>query len=468
MQSDRTFLRQTLTTAAILSLPTAAILAGLAAMGRLGLWSALALWIIGAGGTALLLRKRMALLLGIKHILDDLGRSADGKVTSITLPDDFLGLGTSIRRLLRVWHDRTAQFDKINREAGSIVDNLPDAIIVVDRAMVARRVNKAASRLLGAELIGRDFATIVRDPGLLEAVGSVLGDGRSRDVELRLPGRVVVDLRAHIEPLPSLPGAESWLLLAFHDQTDVKRTAQMRADFVANASHELRTPLSALIGFIETLRSGADENQDTRRRFLNIMGEQAIRMARLVGDLLSLSRIEMHEHSQPTDAVDLPRIIRSVIDVLQLRARDREITLTIDLPPDLPSIAGDADELTQLVQNLVDNAIKYARPGSAIEIAARRETLPPATARYAENLETVAVSVRDHGEGIPREHLARLTERFYRVDAARSRELGGTGLGLAIVKHIVNRHRGTLSIESTPGQGSTFTVHLPVPDSPTT
>ena len=468
MQPDRAFLRQTLTTAAILSLPTAAVLAGLAAMGRLGPWSALALWIVVAGGTALLLRKRVALLLGIRQILDDLGQSADGKVASIALPDDFLGLGTSMRRLLRVWHDRAAQFDKINREAGSIVDNLPDAIIVVDRAMVARRVNKAASRLLGTELIGRDFATIARDPGLLEAVGSVLRDGSSRDVELRLPGRVVVDLRAHIEPLPSLPGIESWLLLSFHDQTDVKRTAQMRADFVANASHELRTPLSALIGFIETLRSGADENQDTRRRFLNIMGEQATRMARLVGDLLSLSRIEMHEHSQPTDAVDLTRVVRSVVDVLQLRARDREITLTVDLPPDIPSVVGDADELTQLVQNLVDNAIKYARPGTPIEVTARRETRPPTTARHAEGLETVAVSVRDHGEGIPREHLARLTERFYRVDAARSRELGGTGLGLAIVKHIVNRHRGTLSIESTLGQGSTFTVHLPIPDGPAT
>lgn len=462
MQPGLTSLRKSLMTAALLSVPSAVVLVGLTVFGILQLLWAIVLWVGIAGTTAILVRKRVALLLGIRQILDDLGQSAGVKFAPTALPDDFLGLGTSVRRLLRVWDDRAAQLDKINRESESIVDNLPDAIIVVDRVMVVRRANKAASRLLGAELIGRDLATIVREPGLLEAAGLTLQDGQGRDVELRLPGRVILDLRAHLEPLPALPGADSWLLLAVHDQTEVKRTAQMRADFVANASHELRTPLSALIGFIETLRSGADENSETRRRFLNIMGEQSTRMARLVSDLLSLSRIEMHEHSQPTDAVDLPRVIRSVVDALQLRARDRQIAFTLDLPADLPMVAGDADELTQLVQNLVDNAIKYARPSTDIEIRARRETRPPATARHAEGQDVVALSVHDHGEGIPREHLARLTERFYRVDAARSRELGGTGLGLAIVKHIVNRHRGTLSIDSVLSQGSTFTIHLPI------
>ena len=450
----------------MLSLPSAAVLAGLSVSGSLGILPAVALWLLVIAATAALVRKRVALLLAVRQILDDLGQAANIKVSALTLPGDLLGLGTSVRRLVRVWGDRAAQLDKLHRESESIVDKLADAIIVVDHAMTARRANQAATRLLGAELIGRDLATIVRDPGLLQAAALTLGDGVGRDTELRLPGRVVLDLRARLEPLPSLPGAEPWLLLTFHDQTEIKRTAQMRADFVANASHELRTPLSALIGFIETLRSGADENQDTRRRFLNIMGEQATRMARLVGDLLSLSRIEMHEHSQPTDAIELSHIVRSVIDVLQLRARDRQVTFAIDLPPDLPAVAGDADELTQLVQNLVDNAVKYARSGTEVVIRARPETLPPAAARDTDGLAVVALSVRDQGEGIPREHLSRLTERFYRVDAARSRELGGTGLGLAIVKHIVNRHRGSLSIESTLGRGSTFTVRLPSLQSP--
>jgi two-component system phosphate regulon sensor histidine kinase PhoR len=224
----------------------------------------------------------------------------------------------------------------------------------------------------------------------------------------------------------------------------------MRADFVANASHELRTPLSALSGFIETLESGAGEDTQTRKRFLGIMGEQAGRMSRLVNDLLSLSRIEMHEHAAPTEQVDVEGIVRSVADALQFRARDRKISINVEIGPNLPRVTGDAEELTQVVQNLTDNAIKYGRPDTDVTIGVR-----------AAPGEGVAIAVSDKGEGIPREHLPRLTERFYRVDAARSREMGGTGLGLAIVKHVVNRHRGRLAVDSTIGQGSVFTVTLP-------
>jgi two-component system, OmpR family, phosphate regulon sensor histidine kinase PhoR len=252
-----------------------------------------------------------------------------------------------------------------------------------------------------------------------------------------------------------------------HDLTAAKRSERLRADFVANASHELRTPLASLIGFIETLRGPARDDSAARQHFLSIMAEQSQRMKRLVDDLLSLSRIEMNEHRPPTERVDLARLLPTVADLLGQRAAARDMQIKLDLPADLPAVLGDSDELAQVFQNLLDNAIKYSRAGTSIDVTAHASGRILPGARPGERPPAVAVTVRDHGEGIAREHLPRLTERFYRVDAARSRELGGTGLGLAIVKHIVNHHRGALEIDSEPGEGSVFTIHLPCAAEPT-
>jgi two-component system phosphate regulon sensor histidine kinase PhoR len=251
--------------------------------------------------------------------------------------------------------------------------------------------------------------------------------------------------------------------LTLHDLTASKRSERLRADFVANASHELRTPLASLIGFIETLRGPAREDTAAREHFLTIMAEQSQRMARLVDDLLSLSRIEMNEHRPPTERLNLSGVLRTVADLLEQRAAARDMRIVLDLPADLPEVLGDSDELAQVFQNLFDNAIKYGRPGTPIEVSAGPSPRLLSGTRPGERPGAIAVAVRDHGDGIAREHLPRLTERFYRVDAARSRELGGTGLGLAIVKHIVNHHRGALDIDSELGEGSVFTVHLPLP-----
>jgi two-component system phosphate regulon sensor histidine kinase PhoR len=242
--------------------------------------------------------------------------------------------------------------------------------------------------------------------------------------------------------------------------TAIKRAEFMRADFVANVSHELRTPLSTLLGFIETLRGPARDDAAARERFLGIMHDQATRMSRLVRDLLSLSKIESNEHSPPTTPVALAPLIAGVIDGLTLQAKAKNITVVVDMAGDLPPVIGDADQLAQVFQNLIDNAIKYGKPNTAVRISAQSAARPLAAAgRLPARL--VAVAVGDEGEGIPREHLPRLTERFYRVDAGRSRQMGGTGLGLAIVKHIINRHRGALTIDSEVGRGSVFTLYLP-------
>ena len=244
----------------------------------------------------------------------------------------------------------------------------------------------------------------------------------------------------------------------------------MRADFIANASHELRTPLSSLLGFIETLRGPARDDLEAHERFLSIMHDQASRMARLVNDLLSLSRIELDEHMPPAGRVDVLDRLDGVIAALELKAASRGIRLKLEGPDSLPAVVGDDDQLTQVFQNLVSNAIKYTRENTDVTVSVSIADgavvgivgTAPMPGRGGRGNPMVAVAVRDQGEGIARTHLPRLTERFYRVDAARSRAMGGTGLGLAIVKHIVNRHRGRLTIESAVGVGSTFTVYLPV------
>ena len=269
-------------------------------------------------------------------------------------------------------------------------------------------------------------------------------------VELVLSGPPELDMIAHLRRLPRAAADGSLALVVLHDTTALRRAERMRADFVANASHELKTPIAGLAGFIETLRGPARDDPAARERFLGIMAEQADRMRRLVDDLLMLSRIEQHEHARPDAAIDLASVLKGVLDLLQLKASGRKVALELSLDPALPSAVGDYDELTIVFQNLVDNALKYAKPATTVRVLAR----PAGEGR-------VAVAVSDEGDGIPANHLPRLTERFYRVDAARSRQLGGTGLGLAIVKHVVNRHRGRLDIQSTPGKGSTFTVILP-------
>ena len=335
--------------------------------------------------------------------------------------------------------------------ADAILDILPDPILWLDSGRRILRSNMAATGLLGENLAGRDLTLVLRHPTILDMVDAVLADRMTHGAaEFSLPVPTARDFEARTVQLPRSADGRPTAILILHDLTSAKRAEQMRADFVANASHELRTPLATLIGFIETLQGPARDDAAAREKFLGIMQDQAGRMARLIRDLLSLSQIEMNEHKAPSGRVDLNDVLRSVVDMLQLQAAQKGMLIKVQAVPDLPPTIGDQDELIQVFQNLIDNAVKYGPPNSAVEIAITR---PGSGA--------LTVAVRDHGEGIAREHLPRLTERFYRVDSARSRALGGTGLGLAIVKHILNRHRGSLLIDSVLGQGSTFTVTLP-------
>ena len=368
----------------------------------------------------------------------------------------------------------------------SIVEVLHDCLLLIDAGRQVVRANKTARALFGDRVLDRDLAASLRTPIVLEAVDAVLAGAASRTAEFSLPLRVERIFEARVKPFQQLrPRAvvegeimdsvgtapSRMVILTLNDITALRRSEQMRADFIANASHELRTPLSSLMGFIETLRGPARDDQEAQERFLSIMHDQASRMTRLVNDLLSLSRIELDEHMPPSDRVDVLNSLRNVIASLELKAASRRIRLTLEAPSGpTPAVIGDEDQLTQVFQNLVSNAIKYTREDTevtvSVTLADGAAVGAPGIARLPgrkdDSRSVVAVAVRDRGDGIARTHLPRLTERFYRVDAARSRAMGGTGLGLAIVKHIVNRHRGRLSIESEVGAGSTFTVYLPV------
>jgi len=336
--------------------------------------------------------------------------------------------------------------------AEAVFAAVPDPMMLLDAQRRVVRANAASAELIGPVSDVRDLAASLRNPAVLAAADAVLRGEAARIVEFSLSLPVERWLSARFARIagPSLDGAVA--ILTLHDITTLKRAEQMRADFIANAGHELKTPLATLIGFVETLRGPARDDAAARERFLGIMHDQSERMARLVNDLLSLSRIELNEHVAPTGRVALAPLIEHIADTLELRAAERDMRLAVSLPQSLPEVLGDADELAQVFQNLVDNAIKYGRPHTEVTIDAGIE--------HRDAAGFVRVAVADRGDGIPAEHLPRLTERFYRVDTARSRDLGGTGLGLAIVKHILNHHRGRLEIASVLGSGSTFTIWL--------
>ena len=316
----------------------------------------------------------------------------------------------------------------------------PALLIAGSRTVAA---NPAALALLGQSIAGTDIRLAIRHP---EALAAIQSDG---DVELELVGIAGAD-RPWLVTVRQF--GEGLRLVRLADRSLFRAAERMRVDFVANASHELRTPLATIAGYAETLADEGDVDEDTRRSFGSIIQSEAKRMVGIVEDLMSLSRIEADRFQAPTEAVDLAEIARVAVDQARPSCAGQSCTIDLAIEDGVPSVAGDYAQLLQVADNLISNAIRYGctRPGGRITVEVRQDA------------DEMLFAVRDTGEGIPAEHLPRLTERFYRVDAARSRDGGGTGLGLAIVKHIVERHRGTLDIRSTPGSGTSVEVRLPL------
>lgn len=330
----------------------------------------------------------------------------------------------------------------------AIIEALDMPTLVFDRETQIVRQNAAARSLVGAYPERAALSARIRSPVILDLVARVVARGIPESVEYseRVPSERWHEVRVAPVATAVEPGKRLFVL-TFRDLTEARRMDRMRTDFVANASHELRTPLASLMGFIETMQGPARNDEAARTRFFGIMLEQAQRMARLIDDLLSLSRLEMRAHVAPEGEVDLGRTVTHVVDTLKPMAKDLGVEITLTLPAKPLVVTGDVDELIQVFSNLIENACKYGQTGKRVEV-----TVADTEAEGAH------VTVKDFGPGIAKEHVPRLTERFYRVDVETSRAKKGTGLGLAIVKHILARHRARLVVRSTPGEGSAFTV----------
>lgn len=425
-------------------------------------WFAAIVLALALGG---IVRPHLADLLALRDYGGEVSWRGHQDPPALTFPSAAVGLEAAIARLDRMWNSDHKELTESVKVLKTILDRLPDPLFMLTAERQILRSNRAAHSLFGSLPEGRNLAAMLRNPDVLETVDTVLAGpsgregGKGKAVEFSLPVPIARSFRAWIEPLPEPASDGTVAILTLYDQSAEKRTKQLQTDFIANASHELKTPLAMLSGYIETMRGPARDDDEAQEKFLATMAEQADRMGRLVDDLLILSRIELQEHMAPTKTVELEPILHGIADMLAPAVEARKQTLDIDLP-DKPCVVGESDQLTQVFLNLMDNAVKYGGDGSTIEVVARPEK--------HNGRDHLAISVIDHGGGIAPEQMPRLTERFYRTDAARSRELGGTGLGLAIVKHIVTRHQGDLAITSTPGKGSTFTVFLPDAPDPKT
>lgn len=336
-------------------------------------------------------------------------------------------------------------------ECQTIMDVLPDPALMLNAHGKVLYMNQGARDIFGPNPLHQHLSSFIREPDFLDAVSKA---PRYKGIqEVIYNERVPVERKMSVT-IARFKGARNnvWIpsiLVTFRDLTEHGRLDQMRSDFIANVSHELRTPLASVVGFIDTIQGAAKDDPAAQANFMDIMRAQVDRMTRLINDLLSLSKVEMEAHISPRDRVDLNEIVEYVAKTLEPLASDNDLSLQIKSHLEVADIRGNRDELIQLFQNLIQNAIKYAQDGKNVFVTIDREE------------SGIAVSVKDEGAGIAAEHLPRLTERFYRVNVQSSRDKGGTGLGLAIVKHIITRHKGELKISSKVGEGSEFKVYLP-------
>lgn len=396
--------------------------------------------------------------------VNDLAQDKRVRAPYLSFLSNIGSLSEALGRLQNSWENKRKAMETVITEREILVDTLPDILIMTNDKKEIVRTNRAARTIFGQNLAHKPLRDIIASDRLLGAITAVIEDLRGEKIEFHLPEPIPRDFQAIIErfPIPSEGGIS--IIITMTDITEQKRVQRMRADFVANASHEIRTPLASIIGFIETLRGPAKDDALARDEFLRVMGDQAERMSKLVNDLLSLSKIEMNAHSNPISKVDFLRIVRTEKQHFEWACKQKNVTLRCVFNDNLPATKGDEDELAQVVRNLLGNAIKYTSADTEILMTVKMTSNLPNDPNFRNLTRAICFSVQDHGEGIPKEHIPRLTERFYRVDTARTRKVGGTGLGLAIVKHVLNRHHGVLTIESEVGEGSTFSVYLPVYD----
>ncbi len=449
-------------TALVVTSPALLMLGLYVILGALTLSELIYAYVVIFVASALLTYPFLSNVSALTHYVKELAQDKRVQAPDLSFIGSAAELSEALRRLQSSWDVKRKQMETIITEREILVDTLPDILIMVNDEKKIVRTNRAARAIFGQNLAGKQLKDVIPNAHLLDTLNSVIQDLKGREIEFRIEDPVIRDFLAIIErfPVPTAGGIST--IITMNDVTELKSVEQMRADFVANASHEIRTPLASIKGFIETLLGPAKDDEKAREEFLKIMLEQADRMQQLIHDLLSLSKIEMNAHSVPIDPIDLAGLVRKEAEHLKRQAATKNQRLVLNIHDNLPPVKGEGNELAQVIYNLVTNAIKYGHADSDVTVTAKVTTELPQDLNMRNLTRVVALSVKDQGEGIPKQHLPRLMERFYRVDSARTRQVGGTGLGLAIVKGIVTRHRGAITIDSVVGEGSTFSVYLPI------
>ncbi len=376
----------------------------------------------------------------------------------------------AVNEMHRFWTEKAEKLEAQTISDTAVLDTLPDPILMIDRNGNILGANISAKKLLGDNITDRKVEEIFSSNNFVNAVARVLTkESESENLIFYVNRNVGEDknntqkLYAHIKQLPWISKGRAVAVISLYDFAKATKIEKMQSDFVANASHELRTPLSVISGFIETLQTTAKDDENARNAFLKIMGEQASYMALLIENLLSLSKIEMTQDQTPEEKISIAPIVEDVCNALMLKAKARNIKFALKIEQDLPTITADYGQIRQLLQNLCDNAVKYGNENSNVTISAVvAESVPPSQSYEVASGKAVAVTVHNFGEKISGEYITRLTERFYRMQSHKNKNIKGSGLGLAIAKHILIRHRGNLQIESDTVGGNAFTIYLPI------
>ena len=445
-------------------------------MGRVTFLESILVWVLSISITLLIIRNDLAFIFKLEKNLSkkikvlEKGELPSQVFNNFLNTNIFNNLGNKFSTFEEKYQSKLSEFIKEINQNSVLIDSLPVAIISFSKNYNILKANKIALDVLGKDIINFDIRHIFRHPEVSETIENVLENkSKNRNITIEVFGlplqiwslQVLVfsDLNKEYDKIQSFQSNEPVGVILMTNQTLEKQLEKTRADFVANVSHELRTPLTSILGYTETLMSSAGEDKALRKKFLKIIEKQSKRMTRLVSDQLSLAKIESEEHVIPNKSVNLKKVIYEVLKSFEDEIINKEIKLDLKIDKKTKNVQGDKDELFQVLQNLLENAIRYGGNKSEIVVSLKRAEKRPANLPK-NSWPAICCEVSDNGPGINKVHLGRLTERFYRVDASRSKEIGGTGLGLAIVKHIINRHRGSLIIESEPSIGSKFFVYL--------
>ena len=445
-------------------------------MGRVTFLESILVWVLSISITLLMIRNDLAFIFKLEKNLSkkikvlEKGELPSQVFNNFLNTNIFNNLGNKFSTFEEKYQSKLSEFIKEINQNSVLIDSLPVAIISFSKNYNILKANKIALDVLGKDIINFDIRHIFRHPEVSETIENVLENkSKNRNITIEVFGlplqiwslQVLVfsDLNKEYDKIQSFQSNEPVGVILMTNQTLEKQLEKTRADFVANVSHELRTPLTSILGYTETLMSSAGEDKALRKKFLKIIEKQSKRMTRLVSDQLSLAKIESEEHVIPNKSVNLKKVIYEVLKSFEDEIINKKIKLDLKIDKKTKNVQGDKDELFQVLQNLLENAIRYGGNKSEIVVSLKRAEKRPANLPK-NSWPAICCEVSDNGPGINKVHLGRLTERFYRVDASRSKEIGGTGLGLAIVKHIINRHRGSLIIESEPSIGSKFFVYL--------